>query len=219
MSWSSTATAVTGDVITASFWNTYGRDYLNKLAPAAITATLDFPYTSNGISFTKIANIAYDYMSVASSGSPTPHLHGCAALVYKSTFGVSITNGSKITFDTELFDNNSIADLVAHNDRLTIPVTGTYFVVAQVGLTTSSVKIPVVVIVRYNSGNTLIDYYGASNLTGNENSTNQMAHVSAIIDLTAGDYLTLENYADTFTTYQVVASSAFPSLSCIMIAG
>ena len=46
MSWSSPGTAVTGQVIAASFWNTNGRDNLNETAPAKVTTAGDIVYAT-----------------------------------------------------------------------------------------------------------------------------------------------------------------------------
>lgn len=47
MSWTSPETAVTGSVITASFWNTNGRD--NLLALAGSTGKIDASATVKGL--------------------------------------------------------------------------------------------------------------------------------------------------------------------------
>lgn len=42
MAWTAPADAVVGDVITASFWNTYSRDNLNALRAASIQWEAEF---------------------------------------------------------------------------------------------------------------------------------------------------------------------------------
>lgn len=102
-----------------------------------------------------------------------------------------------IPFDTARFDTNGNFDIVTNKGRYTAPVSGFYFFNARMGSPISGYKFLELYVngvkVREGSGN----YYTTAQTVS--------VTISALVQLTAGDYVEIKYYTDGAQVHSVVA--------------
>jgi len=113
-----------------------------------------------------------------------------------------------ITFATEAFDATGMHDPAVNPSRLTAIVAGTYLAAGGVYWTPSVIDSATLFLLRLAKNGTLIDgarsyYPPVSSMAGNGLGQN----ITAIIDLTAGQYVTLDVFHDSIGARTVTLAS------------
>ncbi len=135
MTWQAPATAVTGDIITAAFWNTNGRDNLNETAPAKVTTAGDLVYATGANALARLALGPQGRILTAGASAPAwgrleaagvGVLPSCR-LRRNSDQTILTASWTTVTFDTELWDPLNMHD-PANPERIGIPVSGRYLI-------------------------------------------------------------------------------------------
>ena len=121
-----------------------------------------------------------------------------SAYAYKTSdqnITTGITNWTTVTFQAELYDNDGIHSNVTNNSRMTCQTAGTYLIGASITWATETTNANRGLRLVLNGTDTLSTIrYRNSNV----NTTGQEIHVR--VELTVGDYVTLEVAQDSGST-------------------
>lgn len=126
-----------------------------------------------------------------------------ARLTHSVGQGVANTTWTALTFDTEIFDDNTFHD-GANPTRLTAPLVGRYLVGGTVEWSASSAGNGRI-IGLWKNGATLIAIHKNNPPAGGK----MTQTIAAYIDMAAGDYLELQVFQDSGVSLTISAASAF----------
>lgn len=135
--------------------------------------------------FATFANSLSDALVLAQSQVDTLLDRPSASVRSIANVNLAVNTDLILTFDTELFDNASMANLAVSNDRLTITTSGVYFVTVATSVISS-----------FASGTSLILVILVNGVERNRWKTRKIATAGGIlgqfkvaVDLNAGDFV------------------------------
>lgn len=189
MSWTTPFTAITGNTILSSDWNSSVRDNMNNSAVGLASAAGDVFYASGSSTLAKLGvGTKFQKLRSNSAGSAfewsNQHVGSGRTL---TTGTVTLPSGTftTITFDTTEFDNGTGTSFIA-------PVAGSYIAVGNVSVTTNTTDCYLIIWLNQNS--TTKAFYKAIR-TGGLSQVIAL-NISGIFDMAASDNLSLNIYQD-----------------------
>lgn len=210
MAWTTPATAVTGDVITASFWNSNGRDNLQYLydekitSPSTVQGDVLYHSSSGWVGLAAGTSGTFLQSNGASANPAWASVSVVGARVYSSSAVLAPNNvGTAIPFGAERFDTNDFHSTSSNTTRLTVPagLGGYYSVGGNVEYATNGAGRRFLGLFLNSSS-----YIGATQQSAASASVQTSVAVHTNYQLTAGDYVELLVLQDSGTDLNIGAS-------------
>lgn len=128
-----------------------------------------------------------------------------AVRAYRSAaLGAFNADWTAVPFDTDVFDNASMHDTVTNPTRLIAPVTGLYLVTGQIMWEANATGVRWVRITKNGAIQNHVSQSAAS-------SQQTVQNITALLSLTAGQYVEIEGYQNSGETLSISAGSTFTS--------
>jgi len=166
------------------------RDFLNRVAPAKVTAKGDLVVGSEAYNVSRLGVGSNNQVLVADSAESLGVKWGTVGGACRITRDTteSISTQEAIEFETEDFDTNGFVDLVSDADRITIPtgMAGIYQATVHTNWALDSTTYQVY-IVRYNSSDVKQEEWQQK-----VTSENRLGFTAPLMNCSVGDYIRLE---------------------------
>lgn len=161
--------------------------YLGEAHQSRLSLPVELPITPGGDMLSNLFDGDGDGLISAS----TPAFSGCM-LTKSGTQSLDAATFTPITFDGEVYDTDSFHSTSTNTSRMTAPSTGYYLVGGSVAIENlPDAKTSIVTI--YKNGSSVNGYGQSRDLSSMANGL-PVTHISAVIPLTAGDYVELIGY-------------------------
>lgn len=151
---------------------------------SAIGFTLNTPsYSTSGAKLLSIQNNTIEKFAIDKDGRIVTATVPQVRVMPTGVQSINDSSLTKLTFDSETFDTDTLHDNATNNTRLTASITGKYQIYATVSFATNTTGIRELAI-QHNNSNYILDDIRAP-ITG----FNSFVAVSGVYHLAAGDYI------------------------------
>lgn len=137
---------------------------------------------------------------------PNPTIAAAKGCVVFNSADQAITNGvfTALTFDSEVFDTDSMHSTVTNTSRITCVTAGIYTITGEIAIAQSGLGLARTAAIRFNN-TTYIALQQAPPVTGYDTRLS----VSVIWQMAVNDYVELQAFQDSGGNLNVVAASSF----------
>lgn len=190
-----------GGVTTAPVWSTL-------ILPNAATANR-IVYATSSNTLGESANLAYDGTDFLLGSGTRARMSGqnrfrylqMLCSVFKSaTQGITRNTWTTVTFDSEVFDTDTLHDTSTNNSRITVPIAGKYFVWANAHMDTTGTTTPSLVggrVIKNGVATALVQGIAIATAVAGSGDVDTIVDVAGIVTLAANDYVELQMIGNT----------------------